>query len=328
MDNMKAIVYTQYGPPEVLHIAEVAKPVPKDDEILIKTHASTVTAGDWRARSLILPRGFGFIARLMFGIRKPRNPILGAEISGEVEAVGKDVTKFKAGDQVFADSGAGMGCYVEYKCLPEDGAIAIKPANLTFDEAAAMSFGGTTALIFFRRGKLQPGETVLINGASGGVGTAAVQLARHFGAEVTGVCSAVNADLVRSLGADHVIDYTTTDFTKNGETYDVIMDTVGTAPYSRVKRSLNKKGRLLVVLGGLSDMLQVPWVSLTSSIKVSAGPAFGDAEHLQFLADLAAKGEFKPFIDRRYPVDQIVEAHRHVDTGRKRGNVVITWGSA
>jgi len=321
---MKAIVYTKYGPPNVLQLKEVAKPTPKDNEVLIKTHATTVTSGDWRVRSLDVPVGFGVISRLVFGVFRPRQPILGTELAGEVVSVGKDVGKFKVGDQVFAFSGAGMGCHAEYKCMPEDGAVALKPANLTYDEAAAISFGGTTALDFFRRGKLQSGERVLVNGASGGVGTAAVQLAKHFGADVTGVCSTANVELVRSLGANHVIDYTKEDFTENGETYDVIVDTVGTAPFSRSKDSLKERGRLLLVLGGLPDILQIPWVSMTSRKKVIAGPAAERAEDLRFLAKLAEAGEFKPVIDRRYPFEQIAEAHSYVDTGRKKGNVIIT----
>ena len=321
---MKAFVYTKYGPPDVLHLKEVAKPTPKDNEVLIKTHATTVTSGDWRVRSLDVPVGFGLISRLFFGVSRPRQPILGTELAGKIESVGKDVSKFKVGDQVFAFSGAGMGCHAEYKCMPEDGAVVLKPANLTYEEAAAISFGGTTALDFFRRGKLQSGERVLINGASGGVGTAAVQLAKHFCADVTGVCSTANVELVRSLGATHVIDYTKEDFTQNGETYDVVVDTVGTAPFSRSKDSLKEGGRLLMVLGGLPDMLQIPWVLMTSSKRIIAGPATGRAEDLRFLAELAQAGEFRPVIDRRYPFEQIAEAHRYVDTGRKKGNVVIT----
>lgn len=229
---MKAIVYETYGPPEVLGLKELPKPIPKDKEVLIRIHATTVTSGDWRARSLNMPAGFGLLGRLFFGLSKPRQPILGTELAGEIESVGKEVKKFKAGDQVFAFSGAGMGCYAEYKCMPEDGEVARKPANLTYEEAAAISFGGTTALSFFRRANLQRGEKVLINGPSGGVGTAAVQLARHFGAEVTGVCSAGNMELVKSLGASHVIDYAREDFTANGETYDVIVDT-GWKPAAR-----------------------------------------------------------------------------------------------
>jgi NADPH:quinone reductase-like Zn-dependent oxidoreductase len=271
-----------------------------------------------------MPAGFGFIARLVFGISRPRQPILGTELAGEVESVGKAVTRFKAGDQVFASSGAALGCHAEYKCMPEHGAVVPKPASLSFDEAAALSFGGTTALDFFRRGKLEGGEKVLVNGASGTVGTAAVRLARHFGAEVTGVCSGANLELVRSLGAHHVLDYTKVDFTTDGETYDVIVDAAGTVPYSRGKDSLKEGGRLLMVLGGLPDMLRSPWVSMTSSRRTVAGPACWRVEDLRFLAGLAAAGEFKLVIGRCYPFEQIAEAHRYVDTEHKRGNVVIT----
>lgn len=321
---MKAIVYERYGPPDVLRLKEVEKPVPKSHEVLIRIHATTVTSGDCRVRSLNVPIGFGFLSRLVFGVTRPRQPILGTELAGEVESVGKDVGRFKVGDPVFAFGGIGMRCYAEWKCMSEDGALAIKPPNLTFEEAAALSFGGTTALDFFRRAKLRKGESVLINGASGGVGTAAVQLAKHFGAEVTGVCSAANLDLVRSLGAVHVIDYTKEDFTRNGKTYDVIVDTVGTAPFSRCKASLKENGRLLLVLAGLPDMLPIPWVLLTSSKRIFAAPAAERPEDVRFLAELAAAGELRPVIDRRYPFEEIAQAHRYVDTGRKKGNVVIT----
>lgn len=320
---MKAIVCERYGAPEVLKVKEVEKPTPLNNEVLIKIYATTVTSGDWRVRSLKVPTGFGFIMRLVLGISRPRQPILGSELAGVVELAGKDVSKFKVGDSVFAFSDFAMGCHAEYKCIPENGAIALKPTNLTYDEAAALSFGGMTALDFFNRAKLQHGESVLINGASGAVGTAAVQLARHFGAEVTGVCSTSNLELVRSLGAHHVIDYTKEDFTQNGETYDIIVDTVGTALFNRSKASLNEGGRLLMVLAGLPDMLQALWVSMTSSKKVVAGPAATRAEDLRFIAQLAETGVFKPVIDRRYSFEQIVEAHRYVDTGRKKGNVVI-----
>lgn len=321
---MKAVVYERYGPPEVLQLKEVEKPTPRDNEVLVKIHATTVTSGDWRVRSLNVPVGFKLIMRLVFGVSSPKQPILGTELAGVIESVGKNVSKFKVGDSVFAFSDATMGCHAEYKCIPENGAIALKPPNLIYEEAAALSFGGMTALDFFNRAKLQRGERVLVNGASGAVGTAAVQLARHFGADVTGVCSATNVELVRSLGARHVIDYTKEDFTQNGETYDIIVDTVGTAPFSRSKSSLKEGGRLLMVLAGLPDMLQMPWVSMTSNMKVIAGPAATRAEDLRFLAKLAETGEFKPVIDRRYPFEQIAEAHRYVDTGRKKGNVVIT----
>lgn len=323
---MKAIVCERYGPPDVLQLKEIENPIPKNNEVLIKTHATTVTSGDCRVRSLNVPTGFSLIMRLVFGVSRPRQPILGTELAGVVESVGKDVSKFKVGDPVFAFSDASMGCHAEYKCMPENGAMALKPANLTYDEAAALSFGGTTALDFLRRGNLQRGESVLIHGASGAVGTAAVQLARHVGADVTGVCSTANVELVRSLGASHVIDYTKEDFTQNGETYDIIVDTVGTALFPHSKASLKEGGRLLMVIAGLPDMLQAPWVSMTSSKKVIAGPVTTRPEDLLFLAKLAEMEAFKPVIDRRYPFEQIAEAHRYVDTGRKKGNVVITLG--
>jgi NADPH:quinone reductase-like Zn-dependent oxidoreductase len=321
---MRAVVYREYGGPEVLRFAEVATPVPKDDELLIKVHATTVTAADWRVRSLNVPKGFGLLSRLALGVTGPRQPILGTELSGVITAVGKDVRKFKPGDSVFAFSGIRMGCHAEFSCMSEGAAVALKPANLSHEQAAALSFGGTTALHFLREGNLSAGETVLVNGASGAVGTAAVQLAKHFGAEVTAVCSAANADLVRSLGADHVIDYTMEDFTRNGHVYDVIMDTAGTAPFARSRASLRDGGRLLLVLGGLRDLMGIPWVALTDSRKVIGGTAKEKSSDLHLLADLAERGEFTPVIDRRYRFEDIVEAHRYVDTGRKKGNVVIT----
>ena len=322
---MRAVVYDRYGSPDVLYFKDLPKPLPKDHEVLIKTRATTVTTGDWRARTLHMPAGFGLMGRLFFGLSKPRQPILGTELAGEVEVIGRNVSRFKVGDQVFAFTGARMGCHAEYTCVPEDGAIALKPARLDYGEAAALSFGGTTMLDFFKRGKLQRGERVLVNGASGGVGSAAVQLARHFGADVSGVCSTPNVELVRSLGATHVIDYTKEDFTRNGETYDVIVDTAGSAPFSRCKDALREGGRLLVVLGGLIDLLQVPWVSMTNSRKVIAGSVLAArAEDLRFLAQLAETGELTPVIDRRYVFAQIADAHRYVDTRRKKGSVVIT----
>lgn len=321
---MRAIVYHRYGPPDVLRLEEVKKPVPKDHEVLIKVRATTVTSGDWRVRSLDVPAGFRLISRLIFGVFRPRQPILGTELAGVVESVGKDVTRFKAGDEVFAYSDASMGCHAEYKALPETAPVALKPADLTFEEAAALSFGGTTALAFLRKGKIRRGEKVLINGASGSVGTAAVQLARHFGAHVTGVCSGANLDLVKSIGADRVIDYTKKDFAGSGETYDIIVDTAGTVPFSRGQHALREGGRLLLVLGRLTDLLQIPWVSLTSSKRVIAGPVSGQAEDLRFLAKLVEAGAFKPVIDRQYRFEHMTEAHRYVDQGHKKGNVVIT----
>jgi NADPH:quinone reductase-like Zn-dependent oxidoreductase len=321
---MKAMLYSRFGAPEVLELREIPKPAPTDHEVLIKVHATTVTAGDWRCRTRTVPRGLGFLSGLYLGFTAPRHPILGSELSGVIEAVGKGVGRFKVGDAVFAFTGAGLGCYVEYKCMLENGTVAPKPANLSHEEAAALSFGGTTALGFLRKAGIRAGDTVLVNGASGGVGTAAVQLARHFGAHVTGVCSAGNRELVKSLGAGTAIDYTREDFTRNGETYDIIVDTAGTAPYARCKASLKPGGRLLVVLGTLADMLQAPWLSLTSGTRVIAGTPAWSVEDLRFLARLAEAGQFKPVIDRRFPFAQMAEAHRYVDTGRKKGNVVIT----
>lgn len=321
---MKAVVYERYGSPDVLRFAEIPAPVPKPDEVLIRIHATTVTSGDWRVRSLEVPRGFGMLSRLALGIRGPRQPILGSELSGVVTSAGIAVTRFKPGDAVFAFADVRMGCHAEYRCMAQDGAVALKPASIGHAEAAALSFGGTTALHFLRKARLAAGKHVLVNGASGAVGTMAIQLAKHFGAEVTAVCGGRNAALVTSLGADHVIDYTKEDFTRNGRSYDVIMDTAGTAPFARSRASLRDDGQLLVVLGGLRDMLAIPWVALTDSRKVIGGTASGTADDLRFLAALAERGELKPVIDRTYRFDEIVEAHRYVDTGRKTGSVVIT----
>lgn len=321
---MQAVVYEQYGPPEVLQFKEVATPTPRDHEVRIRIHATTVTSADWRMRSLTVPMGFKTIFRLVLGISKPKQPILGSELAGVIESVGKNVTTFKVGDPVFAFSDMALGCHAEYTCMSEHGAIAPKPAHLSYTEAAALSFGGMSVLDFFRRARLKPGESVLIHGASGAVGTAAVQLAKHFGAEVTGVCSGANIELVKSLGAHHVIDYTQADFAHNGETYDVIVDTVGTAPFARSKGSLKPGGRLLSIVAGLPEMLQSPWISLTSGKKVIAGPSTIRPEDMRVLAKLAEAGAFKPVIDRCYPFAEMVEAHRYVDTGRKKGNVVIT----
>jgi NADPH:quinone reductase-like Zn-dependent oxidoreductase len=326
-DNMKAIVYEHYGAPEVLQLRELPTPVPGRNEVLIRVHATTASSGDWRVRSLDVPAGFGLLARLALGVFRPRQPILGTELAGEIVAVGQDVRRFKVGDQVFAFPGARMGSYVEYKALPEDGPLALKPPNLSYEEAAALSFGGMTALHFLRKAGVKPGDQVLINGASGAVGTAAVQLAKHFGAEVTGVCGTGNLTLVRSIGADKVIDYTREDFTTGGQTYDIIMDTAGTATWSRSKHALKPGGRLLAVLGSLPALLQAPWVALTSSRRVIGGPSPERVEDLRFLAELAAAGKYRPVIDRRFAFDQMVEAHRHVDAGHKKGSVVVTVGT-
>lgn len=321
---MRAVVYERYGPPEVLQLTDRPRPEPKPDELLIRVRATTVTSGDFRARSLQMPRGFGPLARPVFGFSRPRQPVLGTEFAGDVEAVGSGVSEFRAGDAVFGFRGFRMGCYAEFITMKESGALARKPANLSHEQAASLCFGGTTALDFYRRGKLQRGDRVLVNGASGAVGTAAVQLAKHFGAHVTAVCSGANAELVKSLGADEVIDYTRQDFAQTGARYDVIVDTVGTAPYARSRDALAPGGRLLLVLATLADGLQALWLSATGPLKVIAGPASERVEDVQTLGRLAESGELRPVIDRTYPLERIVEAHRYVDTGRKRGSVVIT----
>lgn len=322
---MKAIIYTQYGPPEVLKLKDIEKPVPKDNEVLVKVAATTVTAGDSRMRSFTVPLSYWLPARIYLGFRKPKRAILGMELAGEIEAVGKDVKKFKKGDQVFASTiEHGSGAYAEYICLPEDGLLAIKPANLADEEAATIPVGGRTALYFLREANIQPGQKVLIYGASGSVGTFAVQLARYFGAEVTGVCSTSNMELVKSLGADKVIDYTREDFARNGETYDVIFDTVGKSFYPDCMRSLKKDGTYLQAVSAPGISMRMRWTSMTSSRKLVGGGPPPKSEDLVFLRELFEAGKIKPVIDRRYPLEQIVEAHRYVDTGRKKGNVVIT----
>jgi NADPH:quinone reductase-like Zn-dependent oxidoreductase len=321
---MKAIAYSKYGPPDVVALVDVPKPTPKDDEILIKIRATTVTTGDWRARSLEMPAGFGFLGRLVFGVFGPRKRILGTELAGEVEAVGSAVTRFKVGDRVFAFAGASYGCHAEYRTMKQDGLIALKPANVSFEEAASLSFGGTTALTFLRdKGRVERGERVLVVGASGGVGTAAVQIAKHFGAEVTGVCSTANLDLVRSIGAHKVIDYTREDFAAGRDAYDVIVDTTGTASFARCEKALKPGGRLLVVLGSLAQALGIERPSKESRKSVIAGVAAVKVDDMQFLARLAETGEFKAVIDRCYSLENAAEAHAYVDTGRKRGSVVL-----
>lgn len=318
---MKAAVYTNYGPPEVLQIMEVEKSVPKDNEVLIKIHATTVTSGDSRMR-----RADPFAIRFFNGLTGPKKvTILGNELSGEIVAAGKDVRLFKIGDQVFGQAGVTLGTNAEYICLPENGALAIKPSNITYEEAAAIPFGGSTALHFLRKGNIRSGIKVLIYGASGSLGTAAVQLARYFGAEVTGVCSTANAELVKSLGADKVIDYTKEDLTKNAHTWDIIFDTIGKSSFSGSLNSLKKDGIYLRAVNlSLSPIIRGIWTSKTSNRKVIGGIATELKDNIEFLRKLIESGKFKPVIDKRYPFEQIADAHRYVDQGHKKGNVVIT----
>jgi NADPH:quinone reductase-like Zn-dependent oxidoreductase len=314
---MKAIVHTKFGPPEVLHLQEVEKPIPKANEVLIKIHATTVVKEDPDMRA---SPGFN-------GFLKPRNPILGQELAGEIEAIGRDVTRFKPGDQIF---GFDMfGAYAEYKCISENGALAIKPVNLSYEEAASVPNGALTALPFLRdKGKIQSGQTVLIYGASGSVGAAAVQLAKYYGANVTGVCSTANLEWVKSLGADPVIDYTQEDFTENGKTYDIIFDTVGKLSFSECKGSLTDEGVYLSTVPTPVIMLQALWPAKSGKkVKFAAAglrPASEKIKDLVFLTELIEAGKIKPVIDKCYPLEQMAEAHRYVETGHKKGNVVIT----
>ncbi len=322
---MQAAFATAYGGPEVVQLRDVPDPVPKANEVLVRIRATTVSSGDARLRGARFPAGFGPIARLIFGLTRPRQPILGTELSGVVESAGSAVTRWRPGDHVFAFAGAGMRCHAELRCLPETGAIAAIPQGFSFEEAAAISFGGTTALYFLRDvARLQPDERVLVNGASGAVGSAAVQLARHFGAHVTGVASAANAELVRSLGAQDVIDYRTTDFATSGERYDVILDTVGNAPFHRARAALRPKGRLLIIAAGLGELLKSPAQSKTSGFKVAGGTAPDRAQDVAELRRLCEAGVYRPVIDSVLPFARIAEAHARADTGHKAGNVVVT----
>lgn len=321
---MKAAVFTKYGPPEVLQIKETEKPVPKDDEVLVKIYAAAVTSGDVRIRA-----ANPYMVRLYFGLTKPKIQVLGVDLSGVVETVGKNVNQFKEGDEVFGSAfNCGMGAHAEYKCLPENAVLASKPENLSFEESAAVFFGGQTALHYLRKGNIHEGNKVLIYGASGAIGTYAVQLAKYFGAEATGVCSTSNLELVKSLGADKVIDYTKEDFSKSNESYDIIFDTVGKSPFSLSVKSLKQNGFYLrAVHIAPADILRGIITSLTTGKKVVGGVAKETKENLIFLKELIEAGKIKPVVDKVYPFEKIVEAHSYVEKGHKKGNVVITFDS-
>ncbi|MFC2017674.1 NAD(P)-dependent alcohol dehydrogenase [Chloroflexota bacterium] len=321
---MKAVVCTKYGSPEVLKLKEVEKPVPKANEVLVKIRAASVHIGDTRLRSYTVPTVAWLPFRLFIGIRGPRNKILGMEVAGEIEAVGKGVKGYKEGDQVFGSTEPGMGAYAEYVCLPETTLLAQKPANITYEEAAAGPVSALAALYYLKRADIQRGQEVLIYGASGALGIVAVQPARHFGATFTGVCSTANMELVKSLGADEVIDYTQEDFTKNGKTYDFIFDAVGKRSFSQCKGSLKQGGVYLLSIPTLAILLQTLWTSIIGSKKARLGSPKSTIKDLGFLKELIEAGELKPVVDRTYPLEEIIEAHRYVDKGHKKGNVVIT----
>jgi NADPH:quinone reductase-like Zn-dependent oxidoreductase len=330
---MKAIVYTEFGPPEVLHLKEVEKPTPKDNEVLIKVFATSVKYGDLvarnsrniSAREFHMPFLFWLINKVVFGFRKPKVNILGAELAGEVEAVGKDVKTFKPGDQVFGYPGQSMGANAQYICMPEDGMLASKPANMPYEEAAVVPYGTTTALSLLRgNGNIQSGHKVLINGASGGIGSAAVQIAKHFGAEVTGVCGTPRLEYVKSLGADKVIDYTQEDFTQNGETYDLIFDVLGKSSFARCKGSLKENGRYLLASFKMKQLLQMLWTKIRGGKRVICAIAPGSTEDLLSVKELIEAGKIKAVIDKRFPLEQTAEAHRYIEKGLNKGAVVIT----
>ncbi len=330
---MKAAVFTEYGPPEVLQLKEVAKPSPKDNEILIKIYATPINFADTLIRNFKaispkkfhMPFLFWLIGKITFGFRKPKITILGSEFAGEVEAVGKTVTRFKIGDQVFGYCGPRMGTNAEYLCMRGNGVVAIKPANMSYEEAAAVPYGAIMALNVLRKANLQPGHKILVNGASGGIGPAVVQLARsHFGATVTGVCGTSRLEYVKSLGADQVIDYTKEDFTASQKTYDFIIDILGKSPFARFKRSLTPDGRCLYVSFKMKQVFQMLQTSMTGSRKVVCVLVNEKSEDLIFIKELIEAGKIKSVIDRCFPLEQTAEAHRYAESGSKKGNVVIT----
>jgi len=324
---LKAVLHTHYGSPDLLELRDVDKPVPKANEVLIAIHATSVSTGDCNVRNFtFVTKSMRPIAKLMFGIGKPwKARILGTELAGEVAGAGQDVTRFKAGDRVVASTGMAGGGHAQYACVSEDGAVVIKPDSLSWEEAVAIPFGANTALYFLRDlGKIQAGQELLIIGASGAIGSAGVQLAKHFGAKVTGVCSGANAELVKSLGADSVIDYTREDFTKNGKTYDLIFDVVGATTFDRCQDSLKPDGVFLQNIMELTDVARVLWTAIASRKKIKGGVAINNLKRMSFIAELAAAGTLRPVIDRSYPLERIAEAFKHVERGHKKGNVVIT----
>lgn len=331
---MKAVVYTEFGPPEVLHVADVPTPATKENEVLIRVHAAPVNYGDLIARNFkaVTSREFNMPlplllpTRMYFGWSKPKVNVLGSEFSGEVEAIGAQVTRFKPGDQVYGYLGQRMGAYAEYLCMAETGTLALKPANMTHEQAAAVPYGAIMATSLLRRANVQPGQKVLINGASGGIGSAAVQLAKHYGAEVTGVCGAARMEYVKALGADRVIDYAHEDFTRNGESYDLIFDVLGKSSYGRVKNSLKPDGVLLLASFKTKHLLQMVRTKVGVSQKVICAFASEKPEDLDFVRELIEAGQFKSIIDRTFPLEQAAEAHRHAESGSRQGAVVIMVG--
>ena len=329
---MKAIIWTKYGTPDGLKLQEVEKPSPEADQVLVKIMAATVTAGDCEMRRLQIPLGLSFPIRMYAGFLKPKRiSILGQELAGEIEEVGKNVTSFQVGDQVFGTTGFGFGAYAEYICLPgepgdAEGVLAAKPVNLTFEEAAAIPTAGLEALHYLREGKAQPGKKVLIIGGGGSIGTFSIQLAKHFGAEVTGVDNTEKLELMQSLGADQVIDYTKTDYTNSGETYDLIIDMVGRKSVSRRLKLLKQDGIYFLAYARILDVVLSIWTSLTSSKKLIISSSKQNKEDLNILKGLIDSGELRSIIDRSFPLDQVAEAHRFVESGLKKGNVAISIG--
>jgi NADPH:quinone reductase-like Zn-dependent oxidoreductase len=315
---MKSIIYKKFGPPDVLQLQQKPKPVPADDEVLIRVHATTVTSGDIHLRT-----GEPLLARLFAGPVSPRNPVLGHEFAGLIEATGKEVRQFFPGDKVFGSTNMNSGAYAEYLCLPEDGVIAQKPGHISFEQAAAIPVGALTALYFLRKGNIQRGQKILVYGASGSVGTYAVQIARHLGAHVTGVCSSVNIELVKSLGADNVIDYTREDFTQSGICYDMIFDSVGKNSFTHCRHVLNPGGLYVTTAVSLSLLVQRLISIITGGRKLITGIARQTPEDLQLVKELVETGKIKPVLDKIFPLEQITEAHRYVEQGHKKGNVVI-----